>query len=60
MCHPSYTAILIMLFGVGMVLVTRTLAADIGSGALGGVDWWGSVHDGDGEPIALPPFIRDR
>jgi len=39
---------------------TRGLVADIGSGALGGVDWWKSVHDGDREPVALPPFIEER
>jgi DNA-binding PadR family transcriptional regulator len=34
----------------------RRLAADIESGALGGVDWWRAVHQGGGEPVALPPF----
>jgi DNA-binding PadR family transcriptional regulator len=38
----------------------RRLAADIGSGALDGVDWWRSVHDGSREPVALPPFIEER
>ncbi len=32
------------------------LATDIESGALDGVDWWRSVHEAAGEPIALPPF----
>jgi len=38
----------------------RSLATDIVSGALGGVDWWKSVHDGSGEQVALPPFIEER
>ncbi len=36
----------------------RRLAADIESGALGGVDWWRSVHQAAGEPIALPPLTE--
>src|SRR5271156_2082858 len=39
---------------------TRSLASDIVSGALGGVDWWKSVHAGSSEPVALPPFIEER
>jgi DNA-binding PadR family transcriptional regulator len=33
------------------------LAADIESGALGGVEWWRSVHEPGSEPIALPPLL---
>jgi DNA-binding PadR family transcriptional regulator len=35
----------------------RRLAADIESGALGGVDWWRAVHQGDGDPVLLPPVL---
>jgi DNA-binding PadR family transcriptional regulator len=33
----------------------RTLIREISSGELEGMEWWRSVHEGDGEPAWVPP-----
>ena len=34
----------------------RTLAADIRTGTLGGLEWWRAVHERGDQPVTLPPF----
>jgi DNA-binding PadR family transcriptional regulator len=34
----------------------RQLIADIGSGALDGLEWWRGIHDSSGDPVVPPPL----
>ena len=34
----------------------RQLMADIGSGALDGLEWWRGIHDGSDDPVVPPPL----